>query len=164
MLTTMKLLDEALKQQTASDWARDLGLHRNALNNAKNRGHLSPAIAGALAEKMGADPEEWIVLAALESERDSACKTRMMKRVTARVRLEALAGMQDKAIRVLMEGMADALSESIPKEAATKEALKAILSAFPEDQPKITAAPAKTSASARGVAADRSRLRKSLRT
>lgn len=86
MITTMKLLDQALEQKTASDWARDLGLHRNALNNAKNRGHVSPAIAGALAEKMGADPEQWIVIAALESERDSACKTRMLKRLTANVR------------------------------------------------------------------------------
>jgi len=44
------------------------------------RGHISPAIAGALAEELGEDAAEWIVVAALESERDSACKDRMLKR------------------------------------------------------------------------------------
>lgn len=86
MITTMNLLDQALARKTASDWARDLGLHRNALNNARNRGHVSPAIAGALAEEMGADADKWIVIAALESERDSACKTRMLKRLAGGMR------------------------------------------------------------------------------
>jgi hypothetical protein len=58
-----------------------LGLSKQALYNAKERGHLSPAIAGALADVMGQDPKDWIVIAALESERDSACKERMLKRV-----------------------------------------------------------------------------------
>lgn len=86
MQQTMNLLTEALRQKSATEWCRDLGLARNALSVAKVRGHLSPAIAGALAEKMGSDPEQWIVIAALESERDSACKTRMLKRLSANVR------------------------------------------------------------------------------
>lgn len=80
MQSTMTLLDTALGHKTASDWARELGLHRNALNNAKNRGHVSPAIAGALAEQLGEDVNHWIVIAALESEKDSACKDRMLRR------------------------------------------------------------------------------------
>lgn len=81
MQSTMTLLDAALRTgKGASDWARDLGLNRNALNTARNRGHLSPAIAGALAEKLGDDPQKWIVIAALESEKESACKETMLRR------------------------------------------------------------------------------------
>ncbi|ATA56532.1 hypothetical protein CKY39_27320 [Variovorax boronicumulans] len=81
MQTTLNLLDAAVKVQGLSDWAARLGLSKRALYTARDRGHLSPAIAGALAEELGQDPKEWIVLAALESERDSACKTRMVKRM-----------------------------------------------------------------------------------
>jgi hypothetical protein len=81
MQTTMNLLSEAMKVKGLSDWADDLGLSKRALYTAKDRGHLSPAIAGALADELGQDVKTWIVVAALESERESACKTRMMKRV-----------------------------------------------------------------------------------
>ncbi|MFS2047864.1 hypothetical protein ACEN9J_25805 [Variovorax sp. Varisp41] len=81
MQTTLHLLDEATKIQGLSDWAAKLGLSKRALYTARDRGHLSPAIAGALAEELGQDPKEWIVVAALESERDSACKTRMVSRM-----------------------------------------------------------------------------------
>ena len=81
MQTTMNLLTDAMKIKGLSDWAADLGLSKRALYTAKDRGHLSPAIAGALAEELGQDSKNWIVVAALESERDSACKTRMLKRV-----------------------------------------------------------------------------------
>ncbi len=81
MQTTMNLLDAALAQHPAPYWHEKLKLSRNALHSAKHRGNLSPAIAGALAEELGQDVKTWIVVAALESERDSACKTRMMKRV-----------------------------------------------------------------------------------
>ncbi|WP_311230441.1 MULTISPECIES: hypothetical protein [unclassified Acidovorax] len=77
----MNLLEIALKQQPAPYWHERLNLSRNALHNARLRGHISPAIAGALAEELGQDVKEWIVVAALESERDSACKTRMLKRL-----------------------------------------------------------------------------------
>lgn len=81
MQSTMNLLSEAMKIKTLSDWAADLGLSKRALYTAKDRGNLSPAIAGALAEELGQDVKNWIVVAALESERESACKTRMLKRV-----------------------------------------------------------------------------------
>lgn len=86
MQTTMNLLDAALSQQPAPYWHAKLKLSRNALHNARMRGHVSPAIAGALATEMGEDPKEWIVVAALESERDSACKTQMIKQLLGRVR------------------------------------------------------------------------------
>ncbi|BEP50579.1 hypothetical protein [Variovorax sp. V116] len=81
MQSTLHLLDAAIKVQGLSDWAAKLGLSKRALYTARDRGHLSPAIAGALAEELGQDAKEWIVVAALESERDSACKTRMVKRM-----------------------------------------------------------------------------------
>ena len=81
MQTTMNLLDAALQIQPAPYWTERLSLARTKLHTAKSRGHLSPAIAGALAGELGKDPKEWIVLAALESERDSACKSRMLKRI-----------------------------------------------------------------------------------
>lgn len=81
MTSTMNLLDAALSDGTSlPEWTRRLGLSKQALYNAKERGHLSPAIAGALAEEIGQDPAPWIVVAALESERDSTCKDRMLKR------------------------------------------------------------------------------------
>ena len=84
MQTTMNLLDAALTKNPAPFWTEQLQLSRSALHTAKTRGHLSPALAGALAEKLGEDVDGWIVIAALESERDSACKERMMKRVKER--------------------------------------------------------------------------------
>ena len=76
---TMDLLDKALGMKPAPYWTKQLKLSRGAIHAAKTRGHLSPAIAGALAQEMGEDPRDWIVIAALESERDSACKSRMVR-------------------------------------------------------------------------------------
>lgn len=81
MHSTMNLLADAEQVKDLSAWAESLGLTKRALYTAKYRGSLSPAIAGALAEELGKDPKDWIVVAALESERDSACKERMLKRV-----------------------------------------------------------------------------------
>lgn len=80
MQTTMNLLEAALEKHPAAYWHEKLNLSRNALHSAKHRGNLSPALAGALAEELGEPVEKWIVIAALESERESACKTRMVKK------------------------------------------------------------------------------------
>lgn len=81
MRTTMELLDKALQTEPAPFWHRELSLARSTLHTARSRGHLSPAIAGALAEKLGENVDQWIVIAAMESEKDSACKERMVKRI-----------------------------------------------------------------------------------
>ncbi|MDO8652083.1 MAG: hypothetical protein Q7R66_07830 [Undibacterium sp.] len=83
MQSTMNLLGHAIEIKGLSEWAATLGLSKRALYTAKDRGHLSPAIAGALAEELGQDVKNWIVVAALESERESACKNRMLKRITS---------------------------------------------------------------------------------
>jgi len=80
MQGTIQLLDAALKQHPTPYWHEKLGLSRNALYNARDRGNLSPAIAGALADAMGLDPQPWIVIAALEGEKESQCKTRMVRK------------------------------------------------------------------------------------
>ncbi len=79
MQTTMNLLDDALAREPAPYWTEKLRLSRGALHTAKTRGHLSPAIAGALARLIGEPVEKWICIAALESEKDSACKTMLVK-------------------------------------------------------------------------------------
>lgn len=79
-MRTMDLLDMALNQATAYEWQRRLGLSEQTLYVCKNRGRLSPAIAGALAEQLGENVDQWIVIAALEGERESACKERMLTR------------------------------------------------------------------------------------
>lgn len=82
-VTTMDLLKMALEKDNLRVWARKLGLSEEALRTARSRGRLSPVIAGALAEDLQQDPAQWIVIAALETERESACKTRMVQRFSA---------------------------------------------------------------------------------
>lgn len=78
MKKTADLLKKALSQEEMPYWTKKLGLARQTLHTAKVRGRLSPAIAGALAEELGEDSDAWIVIAALEGERESACKSRMV--------------------------------------------------------------------------------------
>ncbi|WHZ11209.1 MAG: hypothetical protein OJF60_001648 [Burkholderiaceae bacterium] len=79
-MNTMDLLDRALKEATLYEWHLRLGLAEQSLYSARRRGNLSPSIAGSLAEALGLNVEKWIVTAALEGERDSACRDRMRKR------------------------------------------------------------------------------------
>lgn len=80
MQSTMDLLAKAEEIKDLSAWAQTLGLAKRSLYTAKYRGSLSPAVAGALAEEMGEKPEPWMLIAALEGEKDSACKSRMVKK------------------------------------------------------------------------------------
>ena len=82
-MKTMDLLAKALAIEPAPYWTKKLKLSRGAIHTAKTRGNLSPAIAGALAEELGEDAAAWMVIAALEGERESACKTRMIKKFIA---------------------------------------------------------------------------------
>lgn len=81
MNTTMQLLDKALTLRPAAEWARHLGIARAIFTNAKTSGSLSPIVAGELAAEIGEDPQRWIVIAALETGKESACKTRLIKRL-----------------------------------------------------------------------------------
>lgn len=79
-MQTIQLIEKAESIRDLGSWAEKLGLTKRALYTAKYRGGLSAAIAGALAEELGEDAQKWMIIAALESERESACKTRMLKR------------------------------------------------------------------------------------
>lgn len=81
MQSTMTLLERALQLEPLPFWHRELKLERTTLHKARERGHLSPAIAGVMAEKLGENVEKWIVIAALESERESACKKHLLKKI-----------------------------------------------------------------------------------
>lgn len=86
MQSTMDLLSAAEKKASLSDWTKRLELSKNALYNSREREHLSPAIAGRLAEFLSEDVEKWIMIAALESEKDSACKRHLLKRLNGTVK------------------------------------------------------------------------------
>lgn len=72
-MQTLDLLARALAiNPSPKAWCDELKLNRTALNVAKNRGRLSPVIAGGLAMKLGENPAKWIAIAALEAEPESA--------------------------------------------------------------------------------------------
>ena len=66
MPTTMQLLDRALNVKRAAHWATELQLSSGTITNARNRGRLSPTLAGNIAIKLGEDPAQWMAIAALE--------------------------------------------------------------------------------------------------
>ena len=79
MQSTMQLLQRALEKHTAAELARRIGVDRQIFTNAKTRGNLSPAVAGALADELGEDSMGWVAVAALEAERESPCKARAIR-------------------------------------------------------------------------------------
>jgi hypothetical protein len=81
--STMDLLNLALETDTLVAWTHRLGLSLEALRTARHRGRLSPVVAGALAEALQQDPAKWMVISALESAHESACRTRMIKYFSA---------------------------------------------------------------------------------
>lgn len=115
MKNTLALLEKALHQKNASEWATALKLTPSALRTAKTRGHLSPAIAGALAEEIGEDAKEWMLIAALESERESACKTRMVKKILGHTAMASVFGLAVSATLFVApsKAIASARGESV---------------------------------------------------
>ena len=81
MKTTAELMQKALTIKPAAEWARQLGITRSLFTNAKYRGNLSPIVAGEIAGEIGEDPQRWIVIATLETGKDSACKERLLERL-----------------------------------------------------------------------------------
>ena len=85
MQTTMNLLEKALKTAPMPEWTSRLNVHRNALRNARDRGHLTPVLAGHLAVELDEDPTKWITLAVLEGEKESPAKAKLLRRISAQV-------------------------------------------------------------------------------
>jgi hypothetical protein len=74
MKCTLDLLTQAKAQfAPISERAlsQQLGHSPTALTTARQRGSLSPIIAGQLAERLGFDPVPWMALAVTETEKKS---------------------------------------------------------------------------------------------
>lgn len=72
-MKTLELLDKALAENPSpKSWCDKLKVARSALNTARIRGRLSPALAGGLAIELGEDARQWIAVAALEAEPETA--------------------------------------------------------------------------------------------
>jgi hypothetical protein len=81
MQSTLDLLARALTQKSASDWAREFGVHRATFTNAQKLGHLTPVMAGHLAIALDEDPKEWITVAVIEGEKPSPAKDALARRL-----------------------------------------------------------------------------------
>jgi hypothetical protein len=78
MPNTMDLLQKALSVKRAAHWCDELNVDVSTISKAKQRGRLSPVLAGNLAIKLGENPEHWIAVAALEAEPESELLTRLL--------------------------------------------------------------------------------------
>ena len=70
MKTTLDLLDRATKAIgpiSERALSQRLGHSPTAITTAKQRGNLSPVLAGQLAEAIGEDIPQWMAIAALEA-------------------------------------------------------------------------------------------------
>lgn len=86
MQTTMDLLQRATTiQPSDAEWCRNLGVSRTTLTVARTRGHLTPIVAGAIAQRLELDPIEWTARAAIEAAPESSLKS-MMSRTLEKVR------------------------------------------------------------------------------
>lgn len=86
METTLDLLARAMVDSPSSAaLARELHVDRTALVKARERGRLSPTLAGQLAQKLGEDATRWTALAALEAEPATTARDKL-RRLIERVR------------------------------------------------------------------------------
>ena len=79
MQTTLELLARATEIKTIPQWTAELGLSQKALYTAKDRGHLTPVMAGLIALELGEDAPTWMQTAVIEGEKDSPAK-RLLER------------------------------------------------------------------------------------
>jgi hypothetical protein len=79
MPTTMDLLELALEEDNLRALSLRLGLAAETLRTARHRGRVSPILAGSLALELKQDPAKWVVIAAIETERESASKARLLE-------------------------------------------------------------------------------------
>jgi hypothetical protein len=71
MAHTLELLEKALTVKRAAHWCDEFNIDLSTISKAKQRGRLSPTLAGNFAMKLGEDPAQWIAIAALEAEPQS---------------------------------------------------------------------------------------------
>ena len=83
MQSTMTLLNRALAVAPIPEWTAKLHLSRDAISNAKSKGHLTPVIAGALAAELNDDVAQWTTLAVIEGAKDSPAKRALVRKLNA---------------------------------------------------------------------------------
>lgn len=82
-MKTLDLLEKALTENPSPKvWCDKLKVARSTLNTARNRGRLSPSLAGGLAMELGENAQQWIAVAALEAEPKTALLQRLQKQST----------------------------------------------------------------------------------
>ena len=77
MKNSIELLQRALEIKTVSEWGRIFNIAPSAITNARRSGRLSPALAGNFAMELGEEPRDWVMIAALEAERESPLTERL---------------------------------------------------------------------------------------
>lgn len=82
MHTTMELLARANLGNEA-EFCRRYGLARTSIAVARERGKLSPPLAGAIATEIGDDAKTWIAIAAMENVKDSKVKRMFTEKLWA---------------------------------------------------------------------------------
>lgn len=92
LTTTLDLLGKAITIKTIPEWTAALGLSQKALYTAKDRGHLTPVMAGLLAIELKEDPDKWISQAVIEGEKDSPAKRLLEKKLKAMHRMISATG------------------------------------------------------------------------
>ena len=81
MHKSIQILDKALEKRSPADWARVLNVTPETFYVAKKKGRVSPVLAGNLAIELGEDPAEWMMTAALESDRKDELLSQLKSRV-----------------------------------------------------------------------------------
>lgn len=79
MEQSITLLHRALEHQQQKELARRLGVATSTLSKAKERGSLSPSLAGAIAIELEEPAEHWIAVAGLEQERASGIREKVIR-------------------------------------------------------------------------------------
>lgn len=84
MNTSIDLLRRAVIGTTEAALARELRIAPSTISMAKQRGRLSPTLAGQLAQRIGENPAVWIAAAALEAEPATTARDKL-RRVVEKV-------------------------------------------------------------------------------
>ena len=80
METTLDLLARAVAgAPSSSALARTLHIDQSTLAKARDRGRLSPTLAGQIAQKLGEDATRWTALAALEAEPATTAREKLRR-------------------------------------------------------------------------------------
>lgn len=81
MRTTLDLLRRVLEEQTNVSLALKLHVYSSAFSKARERGPLSPILAGQVACQLGEDVVYWTAIAALEAERPGPARDKLIRAI-----------------------------------------------------------------------------------